>query len=185
MLSRTGKGEKEIIDVNKSINEFLTLSFQGFKLKAKDFECKIELQLDENLPQTELIQQDFGRVLINIFNNAFYEMNEKKKKMLALAASGNTVPYEPELKINTFVMDSRIHFTVYDNGTGIPEEIKNKVFLPFFTTKPAGEGTGLGLSLSHDIITKGFRGEISFKSDLGKWTEFRVTLPVVELASSN
>lgn len=185
LLSRTGKGEKEIVDVNKSINEFLALSFQGFKLKAKDFECKIELQLDENLPKTELIQQDFGRVLINIFNNAFYAMNEKKKKVLALAASGTTVPYEPELKINTFVMDSRIHFTVNDNGTGIPEEIKNKVFLPFFTTKPAGEGTGLGLSLSHDIITKGFRGEISFKSDLGKWTEFRVTLPVVELASSN
>jgi len=185
LLSRSGKGEKEVVEINKSVSEFLTISFQGFKLKAKDFDCKFELELDEKLPVTELIPQDFGRVLINLFNNAFYAMNEKKKKMLAFSGQTPSVPYEPVLKISTFFRDSRIHFTVNDNGTGIPEEIKNKVFLPFFTTKPAGEGTGLGLSLSHDIITKGNRGEIGFKTEPGKWTEFRVELPVVVPVVSN
>lgn len=106
-------------------------------------------------------------------------MNDKRKKFL----SGNNQiiaeKYEPSLVIKTSSVNSRIVLSVTDNGTGIPDEIKNKVFLPFFTTKPAGEGTGLGLSLSHDIIVKGNRGELNFKSELGKWTEFRVELPVV------
>ena len=185
MLSRSGKGEQEVVEINKSIKEFMTISYQGFKLKSKDFDCKVDFELDENLPGTELVPQDFGRVLINLFNNAFYAVNEKKKKMHSISGETPSVPYEPALKVSTFVRNSRIHLMVKDNGTGIPDEIKNKVFLPFFTTKPTGEGTGLGLSLSHDIITKGSRGEIGFKSELGKWTEFYIELPVVVPVSSN
>jgi signal transduction histidine kinase len=179
MLSRSGAGETDTVDVNNSVKEFLNISYQGFKLKSKDFECKIENSLDEKLPATEMIPQDFGRVLINVFNNAFYAMNDKKKKIMQ-SKNGAAESYTPVLNIKTAIQNSRIVVAINDNGTGIPDEIKNKVFLPFFTTKPPGEGTGLGLSLSHDIIVKGNRGDLTFKSELGNWTEFRIEIPVVK-----
>ena len=177
MLSRSGNGETDTVNINSSVKEFLDLSYHGFKLKSKEFECRIENILDENIPTTEIIPQDLGRVLINIFNNAFYAMNDKRKKLSATSSSPST-PFEPVLKVKTSLVNSRILVSVTDNGTGIPDEIKNKVFLPFFTTKPTGEGTGLGLSLSHDIIIKGNRGDLTFISELGKWTEFKIELPV-------
>ncbi len=177
MISRSGKGEKDAVDINNNIEEFYNISCQGFKIKSKEFNCDVEYSLDSTVPKIVMIPQDFGRVLINLFNNAFYAMNDKWKK---LQAANNLLPdsFQPLLKIKSSVMNSRVIITINDNGTGIPEEIKNKVFLPFFTTKPAGEGTGLGLSLSHDIIHKGNRGELTFKTELGKWTEFRIELPV-------
>jgi signal transduction histidine kinase len=178
LLSRTGKGETDTVDINKSIKEFLTISYQGFILKAKNFECDIENILDDSLPTTEMVPQDFGRVLVNIFNNAFYAMNDKRKKLSANEA--DNPDYTPTLKVKTFVVNSRVVISINDNGTGIPEEIRNKVFLPFFTTKPPGDGTGLGLSLSHDIINKGNRGNLTFNTELGKWTEFRIELPLLK-----
>jgi len=177
-LSRSGKGETDSVNINKSVREFLHISYQGFTLKEKEFECGIETYLDDSLPATEMVPQDFGRVLINIFSNAFYSMNDKKKKLAATSpdtASG----YRPVLKVKTALVNSRIVVSIHDNGTGIPEEIRNKVFLPFFTTKPTGEGTGLGLSISHDIVTKGNRGDLTFNSEVGKWADFRIELPVV------
>jgi signal transduction histidine kinase len=176
MLSGSGKGETDSVNINSSVKEFLDLSYHGFKLKAKEFECHIENSLDDKLPTTEIIPQDFGRVLINIFNNAFYAMNDKLKRLST--SPNNPATFEPVLKVKTSIVNSRIVVSITDNGTGIPDEIKNKVFLPFFTTKPTGEGTGLGLSLSHDIIIKGNRGDLTFISEIGKWTEFRIELPV-------
>jgi len=175
-LSRTGKGEREFANINKNAEEFLNIAYQSFKTKAKDFECKIEKSFDTQVPETQLILQDFGRVMLNLYGNAFYAMNEKRKK----AVTNGLIPanYEPELFVKTSFANSKIVISIRDNGLGIPDEIKNKIFLPFFTTKPTGEGTGLGLSLSHDIITKGNRGGISFNSEIGKWTEFKVELPV-------
>lgn len=176
-LSRAGNGEKTPVNINKAIEEAIDISYQGFKLKSKDFECRIEKFLDNNLPVKQMVVEDFNRVLINILTNAFYAMNEKLKKVKSGSISNVSASYEPELIVKTAVVNSMIRITVRDNGTGIPDEIKDKVFLPFFTTKPTGEGTGLGLSLSHDIITKGNDGEITVKSEPGNWTEFMVILP--------
>ena len=178
LLSRSGKGEPDTVNINHSVKDFLSISYQGFILKSKNFECDIENVLDDSLPTTEMVPQDFGRVLINLFNNAFYAMNDKKNKLTSLE-NGNA-NYRPKLKIKTTLINSRIVVAILDNGTGIPEEIQNKVFIPFFTTKPTGEGTGLGLSISHDIIIKGNRGDLTFNTEFGKWTEFRIELPVVK-----
>ncbi len=183
LLSRTGKGEKDQVNINKSLKEFLLISHESFRMKTKSFECHIEYVLEDNIPSTVMVAQDFGRVLINIFNNAFYAMKEKHKKLTLNGTQSSD--YTPVLSIKTNVLNSRIIITINDNGTGIPEEIRNKIFLPFFTTKPAGEGTGLGLSLSHDIIVKGNRGDLSFKSEIGKWTEFKIEIPVVAANTLN
>ncbi len=177
-LSRAGNGEKSQVNINSSIEEAINLSYQGFKLKVKDFECRIEKVLDPKLPNIPLVIEDFNRVLINLFTNAFYAMNENYKKLHLLKNGEINSSYEPELFIKTIVSNSMVRIAIRDNGTGIPDEIKGKIFLPFFTTKPSGEGTGLGLSLSHDIITKGNDGELTVKSEFGKWTEFQVLIPV-------
>lgn len=176
-MSRAGNGEKTAVNINNIIKEALQISYKGFRLKVKEFESRIETNLDPKLPVKQMVMEDFNRVLINVFTNAFYAMNEKIKKLKS--ANTDLVSfYEPELIVKTSVVNAVIHISVRDNGTGIPDEIKNKIFLPFFTTKPTGEGTGLGLSLSHDIIVKGNEGEIRVNSEPGKWTEFLITLPV-------
>ena len=171
-LSRPGKGEPTDVDIAKSIDHYLVIAYQGFIAKHPGFECAIEKKIPSSLLRKDMIAEDFGRVLLNVFNNAFYAMNEKRKK----SQPGTT--YEPVMSVSLEQVNSRIRLTVHDNGTGIPEEIKDKIFLPFFTTKPTGEGTGLGLSLSHDIIVKGNQGELHAISDPGKWTEFKIELPV-------
>jgi signal transduction histidine kinase len=177
MLSRTGDGKKTMLNINKQVEEFLNIAYQGFTMKAKDFECHIEKIFDPKLPGKEIVSEDFGRVLLNLFTNAFYTMNEKRKKLLA-AENAHLISYSPELIVKTSVKNSMIIITVRDNGIGIPDEIKAKIFLPFFTTKPTGDGTGLGLSLSHDIIHKGNGGELTVSSELGKGSEFRIALPI-------
>ena len=109
--------------------------------------------------------------------NALYAVSEKHKKLIATDEKAASL-FEPEVMVKSMMVNSMIVITVRDNGMGVPDEIKDKIFLPFFTTKPTGEGTGLGLSLSHDIITKGNNGNLTVKSEVGKWTEFRVEMPV-------
>lgn len=177
-LSRSGSGDPTVVNINKTIEEFLEIAYQGFKMKVKDFECRIETVLDAKLPTKKMVGEDFSRVLLNLFTNGLYAMNEKRKKLNHQSGENAMNVYEPMLIVKTALVNSRIVISVYDNGMGIPDEIKSKVFLPFFTTKPTGEGTGLGLSISHDIITKGNNGNLIVNSESGKGTEFKIELPI-------
>jgi signal transduction histidine kinase len=166
--SRTGTGQKETVDINSLVKEYLRLSFQGHRTKDKTLHVDLNQELDENLGKAEIVPQDLGRVLLNLFNNAFYSVAEKRKL--------NLPGYEPTLWVSTRKSDSRILISVRDNGQGIPGKVIDKIFQPFFTTKPTGQGTGLGLSLAYDII-KAHGGQIKVESEDGKGTEFIVELP--------
>ena len=164
--SRASAGQKEPTDLNKLADEYLRLAFQGFKAKEKSFDAELVTSFKENLPKVTVIPQDFGRVLLNLFNNAFYAVNQKAKT--------EGTGYRPEVSVSTTAENGRLVIRVKDNGTGIPLAIKDKVMQPFFTTKPTGEGTGLGLSLSYDIIVKGHGGSIDLNTSEGEFTEFIV-----------
>jgi two-component system NtrC family sensor kinase len=168
--SRSSKGIKEKVDINKLADEYLRLSYHGLRAKDKSFNADFEIILDDKIPMFEVVPQDFGRVLLNIINNAFYSVKEKSKKQLE--------DYKPKVTIHTKYQPTSktIKISIKDNGSGISVKNKNKIFQPFFTTKPAGEGTGLGLSLSHEII-KAHGGEIELKTKLKEGTEFIITLP--------
>lgn len=169
--SRTGSGQKELTDINALADEYLRLSYHGLRAKDKSFNAKFEAHLDETLPKVKVMGQDIGRVLLNLINNAFYAVSEKYKK---------GVPgYEPNVTVTTRKLEKHIQIRIKDNGDGIPERIKNKIFQPFFTTKPTGQGTGLGLSLSYDIITKGHDGSLEVETQEGLGTEFIITLPII------
>jgi two-component system NtrC family sensor kinase len=142
--SRVGSGEKELVDLNVLADEFLKLSYHGFQAKDKNFDAELVTNFDENLPKVNIAQQDIGRVLLNLFNNAFYAVNQKTKTAGA--------DYKPEATVMTSAENGQIIIKVKDNGVGMPEHIKEKIMQPFFTTKPTGEGTGLGLSLTYDIV---------------------------------
>jgi len=170
--SRTNTGEKLPTDLNMLCNEFLKLSFHGLRAKDKSFNAEIINHFDPKLPKINVSQQDMGRVMLNLFNNAFYAVNQKAKM---------TGPdYVPTVTVETFFLplQGAGGFKVTDNGTGISDAIKDKIMQPFFTTKPTGEGTGLGLSLSYDIVVKGHGGKLSARSEPGIFTEFTVMLPV-------
>jgi len=167
--SRTSKGEKRPIDINDLADEFLTLSYHGLRVKDKSFNAAFKMEADATLPKVNVVPQDIGRVLLNLINNAFYAVNEKSKK--------NANGYKPEVIVKTKKLDGKIEISVKDNGTGIPDEIKEKIFQPFFTTKTSGQGTGLGLSLSYDII-KAHGGELKVETKPGEGTTFIIKLPV-------
>jgi signal transduction histidine kinase len=172
--SRSSTGVKEPTDLAALADEYLRLAYHGMRAKDKDFNVSIKTELDPNLPKVSVAAQDIGRVLLNLFNNAFYAVNERKK----IEGDG----YEPEVVVHCGRADSTttIEISVQDNGPGIPESIKEKVFQPFFTTKPTGQGTGLGLSLAYDII-RAHHGEIQIESSLlNKSTRFLVTLPYID-----
>ncbi|MEZ5083254.1 MAG: ATP-binding protein [Bacteroidales bacterium] len=168
--SRSSKGEKRPIDINALADEFLTLSYHGLRVKDKSFNAAFKMEADGNLPRMNVVPQDIGRVLLNLINNAFYAVNEKAKQ--------NIEGYKPEVIVRTKKLDGKIEISVKDNGPGIPGDIKDKIFQPFFTTKKSGQGTGLGLSLSHDIINKGHGGELKVESEPGKETTFIIQLPL-------
>jgi len=168
--SRTNTGEKTPTDINVLADEFLRLSYHGLRAKDKSFNAEFKTELDENLPKINVIPQDFGRVLLNLINNAFYAVTEKQKLQ--------TKGYNPTVLLSTRKIGGNIEIRVKDNGNGIPDEIKDKIFQPFFTTKPTGEGTGLGLSLSYDIITKVHSGDLKLHSIKGEGTEFIIDLPI-------
>jgi signal transduction histidine kinase len=169
--SRTGAGQKELTDINALADEYLRLSYHGLRAKDKSFNARFEAQLDESLPKMKVMGQDIGRVLLNLINNAFYAVSEKYKK--------GTPGYEPQVWVTTKKLEKHIQIRIKDNGDGIPENIQNKIFQPFFTTKPTGQGTGLGLSLSYDIVTKGHDGSLEVDTQESLGTEFIITLPII------
>lgn len=168
--SRSGNGEKQPTDINALADEYLRLAYHGLRAKDKTFNADFRLEADEHLSKIDVIPQDIGRVLLNLINNAFYAVAKKAKE--------SEEPFQSSVTVTTKSMGNKVEIRVKDNGDGIPGEIREKIFQPFFTTKPAGEGTGLGLSLSYDIITKGHGGELKVESKEGKGTEFTIAIPV-------
>jgi len=168
--SRASTGKKERTDINALCDEYLRLSYHGMRAKDKNFNADFKTNLDRSIPKINIVSQDIGRVLLNLFNNAFYAVNEKKKS--------SEENYQPEVSVQTKRSDNEIEIKISDNGNGIPEKIKDKIFQPFFTTKPAGQGTGLGLSLSYDIITKEHSGTIKVESKEGEQTIFIIHLSI-------
>jgi signal transduction histidine kinase len=157
--SRSSGATKELTDINKLADEYLRLSYHGLRAKDKSFNSDFKTDFDDNIGKVNVIPQDIGRVLLNLFNNAFYAVNEKLKTR----SSQLTTDYEPVVYLQTKKINNKVEIRVSDNGNGMPQKIVDKIFQPFFTTKPTGQGTGLGLSLSYDII-KAHGGEIKVKT---------------------
>ena len=170
--SKQTSGVKEPTDINALCDEYLRLSFHGLRAKDKNFNADLKTDFDESIGKINIVPQDIGRVLLNLFNNAFYAVNEK------LTANGSplTDNYKPTVSIQTKKINDKIEIRVEDNGNGIPQNIVDKIFQPFFTTKPTGEGTGLGLSLSYDIV-KAHAGELKVEAKENEGSEFLVQLP--------
>jgi signal transduction histidine kinase len=167
--SRSSIGVKEPADINSLADEYLRLAYHGIRGKDNSFHVAMKTDFDNSIGKINVIPQDIGRVLLNVYNNAFYAMAEKKKQ------AGES--YEPEISVSTKRLQDKIVITVRDNGIGIPQKIVGKIYQPFFTTKPTGLGTGLGLSLSYDII-KAHGGEIFVDTKEGDYTLFTVSLPI-------
>jgi signal transduction histidine kinase len=167
--SRVTTGQKEQLDINVLVDEYLRLSYHGMRAKDKAFVAALQTEFDESSPNINVVPQDIGRVLLNLFNNAFYAVNEKKKQ----AGQG----YEPKVLVSTKRLKDRIEIVVKDNGDGVPDEVVDKIFHPFFTTKPTGQGTGLGLSVSYDII-KAHGGELKVETTEGEGAKFIIQLPI-------
>jgi signal transduction histidine kinase len=172
--SRASSGQKIPTDVNALADEYLRLSYHGLRAKDKSFNAHFTMDFDQNTGQVMLVQQDIGRVLLNLFNNAFYSVTEKKKLSQA--------EYQPTVSVSTKKKKDSIEIRIRDNGQGIPKKVIDKIYQPFFTTKPAGKGTGLGLSLSYDIITKEHGGKIDVVTKENEFTEFIVELPTQSAA---
>ena len=176
--SRSSTGQKEPTDINALANEYLRLSYHGLRAKNKNFNADFKTDFDGNIGKINIVPQDIGRVLLNLFNNAFYAINERKKtadesyKPLVSVASKSSLSTRLEGR-------GEVEIKVSDNGNGIPQNILDKIFQPFFTTKPTGEGTGLGLSLSYDIITKEHNGTIKVESKEGEGSMFIIKLLIV------
>ena len=171
--SRSSSGQKELTDINALADEYLRLAYHGYRAKEKFFNAKFETDFDKSIEKINIVSQDIGRVILNLINNAFYAVNEKRK----VAESG----YEATIKVATRQSDNQVSITVSDNGNGIPKNIVDKIFQPFFTTKPSGSGTGLGLSLTYDII-KAHGGEIKVMTKEGEGSEFMIYLPAIKMA---
>jgi len=167
--SRSNSGEKQPTDINALADEYLRLSYHGLRAKDKMFNSNMVTTLDAALPKINVIPQDIGRVLLNLFNNAFYAVQQRHNE------EGDS--YKPEVKVSTAMKGKFVEIRVTDNGTGISDSVKDKILQPFFTTKPTGEGTGLGLSLSYDIVVKGHGGTMEINSKEGEYTEFIIRIP--------
>jgi two-component system, NtrC family, sensor kinase len=167
--SQTSTGQKEPTDINKLADEYLRLAYHGLLAKDKTFHATLKRDFDENIGKVNIVTQDIGRVILNLINNAFYAVDEKKKLL--------PQRYEPTVSITTKKIGDKIEIKVADNGAGIPQKIVDKIFQPFFTTKPTGQGTGLGLSLSYDIV-KAHGGEIKVNTKENEGTAFTISLPV-------
>ena len=173
--SRTSSGQKEPTDINALAEEYLRLAYHGLRAKDKSFNADFKTDFDPDLLKIKVIPQDIGRVLLNLINNAFYAVSERNLTGFH-KLSGLEEAYKPTVTVSTKNLSDRIEISVKDNGSGIPEDIKNKIFQPFFTTKPTGLGTGLGLSLSYDII-KTHGGELTVETHVGEGTTFTIHLP--------
>jgi len=174
--SRSNTGQKEPTDFNTLCDEYLRLSYHGMRAKEKNFNVIIQTEFDKSIGKISIVPQDIGRVLLNLYNNAFYAVKEKARQDSA-GGYDPKVTVTTSLKIPAAAGGAVVQLTIRDNGNGIPPNIADKIFQPFFTTKPAGEGTGLGLSLTYDIIKKEHGGTISVESREGEQTTFTMQLP--------
>ncbi|HEU4859641.1 MAG TPA: ATP-binding protein, partial [Chitinophagaceae bacterium] len=154
-------------DINALADEYLRLAYHGLRAKDKSFNADIKTDFDDSIGKINIIPQDIGRVVLNLINNAFYAVDEKKKQ--------NLNGYEPTVSVSTKREKDKVEIKVKDNGNGIPQKVLHKIFQPFFTTKPTGQGTGLGLSLSYDIV-KAHGGELKVKTKEGEGSEFVIQL---------
>ena len=170
MLQHSGAsaGQKEMADINALCDEYLRLAYHGLRAKDKSFNAKLETNFDNSIDKINIVPQDMGRALLNLYNNAFYIVSEKQKE--------NLNGYEPTVSVSTKKIKGKVEIRVADNGNGIPQKILDKIFQPFFTTKPTGQGTGLGLSLAYDIV-KANGGEIKVQTKEGEGSEFIIQLP--------
>ena len=166
--TRISSGQKEPTDINALCDKYLKLAHHGLLAKDKSFNAEIKTDFDSTIGKINVLPQDIARAVVNLLNNAFYAVNEKAKQ--------NIAGYEPVVSVSTKKVNDKVEISVKDNGNGIPDSIKEKIFQPFFTTKPTGSGTGLGLSLSYDIV-KAHGGEITMKSKEDEGTEFIIMLP--------
>jgi two-component system, NtrC family, sensor kinase len=174
--ARTSTGAKEPTDINALADEYMRLSYHGLRAKDSTFNAKMVTDFDPAVGKVEVIPQDMGRVLLNLLNNAFYAVIQRERQLpenFKLLGS-----YQPTVSISTQKTDTQIIIKIKDNGMGIPDDVKAKIFQPFFTTKPTGQGTGLGLSLAYDIVTKGHGGTMDMESEEGEGTAFIIALPV-------
>ncbi len=169
MHSRGQSGERETADINALLAEYINLAYHGMRAQNSNFNITIETHYEEGLAPVSVIPNDLGRVFLNIANNACFAAHEKKQQ------AGDA--FAPTLTASTRSLGESLEIRIRDNGNGIPEEIRNRIFEPFFTTKPAGSGTGLGLSMSYDIVVEAHKGAIRVESEPGKFTEFIITLP--------
>jgi signal transduction histidine kinase len=169
--SRGTSGEKTPTDINDLLEQYVNLAYHGMRAQNKDFNITIERDYDKSLEKINVVPQDISRVFLNIINNACYAAYDKKIK-----SSDNN--FSPTLKVSTKQTNGKIEIKISDNGNGISADIMDKIFQPFFTTKPTGEGTGLGLSLSYDIVTKMHRGELKVETKEGEGTAFIIQLTV-------
>jgi signal transduction histidine kinase len=168
--SRASTGQKEAADINVLADEYLRLAYHGLRAKDKSFNAKFEADLDSTIGKISMVPQDIGRVILNLLTNAFYAVTEKKR------ALGEA--FEPTVVISTKKVANGVEIKVTDNGFGIPSKIIDKIFQPFFSTKPTGKGTGLGLSLCYEIVTKEHAGELKVTTKEGEGSVFTVLLPV-------
>ena len=167
--SRGTSGEKSLTDINDLLDQYVSLAYHGLRAKDKEFNITIEKNYDKTLKKINVVPEDISRVFLNIVNNACYAANDKKKK------SNNA--FVPLLRVSTHRLSDKVEIRIADNGDGIPADIRANIFNPFFTTKPSGEGTGLGLSLSYEIITKEHNGDLKVETSEGEGSEFIITLP--------
>jgi len=167
--SREGSGEHRPVDINAIVEESLNLAYHGARAEKSGFNITLQRDLDPQAGMIDLYPQEITRVFLNLISNGFYAATKRKE-----AGEGG---FEPTLSATTKSLGNKVEIRIRDNGTGIPLEVKEKMFNPFFTTKPAGEGTGLGLSMSHDIVVKQHGGKIDVATEPGSFTEFIITLP--------
>ncbi len=168
--SREGSGERTSVNVNAMVEEALNLAYHGARAEKPGFNVSIAKSLDDKAGAADLYALEMTRVLLNLISNGFYATTKRKQ------GEGNG-SYEPAIAASTRDLGDRVEIAIRDNGTGIPDEVKAKIFNPFFTTKPAGEGTGLGLSLSHDIVVKQHGGTLEVSTERGAYTEFTIVVP--------
>jgi len=165
--SKTSSGQRELTNINVLAGEYSRLAYHGLRAKDKSFNATMKTDFDESIGRISIVPQDIGRVILNLINNAFYAVDLKKKQI--------GVNYEPTVSVSTKKINEKVEIKVSDNGNGIPQKVLDKIFQPFFTTKPTGQGTGLGLSLSYDIV-KAHGGEIKVETKEGERTVFSVIL---------
>ncbi|MDY6994682.1 MAG: ATP-binding protein, partial [Pseudomonadota bacterium] len=166
--ARGMRGQRQLTDINHLVQEAVNLAYHSMRSQGRYLNVNIETDYEVPLPQLVVVPQDLSRVLVNLLNNAYYALYTKQTQQ---------TDYQPVLSVHTQNIPEWITIHIRDNGPGIAAAVRNKIFTPFFTTKPAGEGTGLGLSLSYDIIVQGHQGELVVETEEGQYSEFIIKLP--------